>query len=322
MLIGYGRVSTADQNTAHQVDALSRAGVPADDIHIDTASGAKASRPKLDLVLGTIARDGDTIVITRLDRLGRSLLHLVQLGEHLRQRGIGLKVLEQGVDTSTSEGRAMFGMLAVLAEFQRDLIIANTRDGLQAARARGRKGGRKPKLSPDQAEQAQRMYDEGKHTAVQIAEILGVKRGTLYGHLNKTTVGARPRARKPTPTPPVKSATHPGPLAITCPSCRHEPTDRNQRWQQRQDLATIWLRLDDDGHVADHRHCANCQPRQHVHLINCPLCGDGPILTGALAEQAETSTSTPEPARQWLIAHGWRDDPAHGLICTDHSSSK
>ncbi|MEU7769596.1 recombinase family protein [Nocardia sp. NPDC049190] len=197
MLIGYGRVSTADQNPNHQIDALVRAGVAAEDIHIDKASGAKASRPKLDLVL-KIARKGDTIVITRLDRLGRSVLNLIQLGAKLQERGIGLKVTEQGIDTATTEGRAMFGMLSVLAELQRELIVANTKDGLAAARARGHKGGRRAKLTAHQVEQAQRLYIEGKHTGQQIADILGVKRGTLYGHLDKDSVGGRPRAAKPT----------------------------------------------------------------------------------------------------------------------------
>ncbi|WP_280456987.1 recombinase family protein [Nocardia carnea] len=200
MLIGYGRVSTAEQNPAHQIDALRRAGVEPADVHIDTASGAKASRPKLDLVL-TLARRGGTIVITRLDRLGRSVLHLITLGAQLRERGIGLKVVEQGIDTDTAEGRAMFGMLSVLAELQRELILANTRDGLEAARARGRTGGRRPKLTAHQVEQAQRLYDEGRHTVQQIADILGVKRGTLYGHLDKTRIGTRPHSGPATKTP-------------------------------------------------------------------------------------------------------------------------
>jgi DNA invertase Pin-like site-specific DNA recombinase len=180
MLIGYGRVSTAEQNPAHQVDALHRAGVAPDDVYLDIASGAKSSRPKLDVAL-KVVRGGDQLVITRLDRLGRSVLHLVILGAQLRERGVGLRVLEQGIDTSTAEGRAMFGMLSVLAELQRELIVANTRDGLAAARARGRTGGRRPKLTGDQVRAAQRRYDEGEHTVAQIAGILNVKRGTLYG---------------------------------------------------------------------------------------------------------------------------------------------
>lgn len=183
MLLGYARVSTVDQNPDHQLDALNRAGVPDDRIYLDRASGAKASRPELDQLLRH-ARPGDVVVVTRLDRLGRSLLHLVTLGSQLRGQGIGLRVLEQGIDTDTAEGRAMFGMLSVLAELQRELIVANTRDGLAAARARGRSGGRRPKLSPEQARQAQRLYDEGELTVQQIADLFGVKRSTLYGHLN------------------------------------------------------------------------------------------------------------------------------------------
>ncbi len=109
-----------------------------------------------------LLRDGDTLKITRLDRLGRSVLHLVTLGAGLRKRGVGLHVIEQGIDTSTAEGRAMFGMLSVLAELQRELIVANTRDGLAAARARGRNGGRRPKLDAEQVALAQQLYDAGE----------------------------------------------------------------------------------------------------------------------------------------------------------------
>jgi DNA invertase Pin-like site-specific DNA recombinase len=190
MLFGYARVSTSDQNPAHQIDALIRAGVERDHIYLDTASGTKASRPQLDLLL-KVLRTGDTLKITRLDRLGRSVLHLVTLGAELRDRGVGLHVLEQGIDTTTAEGRAMFGMLSVLAELQRELIVANTRDGLAAARARGRLGGRPPRLSAHQVELAQQMYDAGDKTVQQIADIFGVPRSTVYGHLDRATVGRR-----------------------------------------------------------------------------------------------------------------------------------
>jgi DNA invertase Pin-like site-specific DNA recombinase len=189
--IGYARVSTVDQNPDHQVDALRRAGVAAADIYIDHASGAKASRPQLDIALRTL-RDGDTLKITRLDRLGRSVLHLVTLGAKLRDRGVGLHVIEQGIDTTTAEGRAMFGMLSVLAELQRELIIANTQDGLAAARARGRKGGRRPKLNPEQTAVAQQLYDAGDHTVQQIADLFSVPRTTVYGHLDPASKGKRP----------------------------------------------------------------------------------------------------------------------------------
>lgn len=185
MLFGYVRVSTADQNPDHQVDALIGAGVAQEDIYVDHASGAKASRPELDALLRTL-RDGDTLNITRLDRLGRSVVHLVTLGAELRERGVGLRVLEQGIDTSTAEGRAMFGMLSVLAELQRELIVANTRDGLAAARARGRKGGRRPRLTAEQASLAQQLYDTGERTVQQIADLFHVPRTTIYGHLDRT----------------------------------------------------------------------------------------------------------------------------------------
>lgn len=183
MMIGYARVSTTDQSPDHQIDALVRSGVARQDIYLDVASGAKASRPHFDVMM-RVLRAGDTLTVTRLDRLGRSVLHLVMLGAQLRERGIGLHVLEQGIDTTTAEGRAMFGMLSVLAEYQRELIVANTQDGLAAARARGRVGGRPAILSADQAALAQRLYDAGDHTVQQIADMLGVRRSTLYGYLS------------------------------------------------------------------------------------------------------------------------------------------
>jgi DNA invertase Pin-like site-specific DNA recombinase len=148
-------------------------------------------------------------VITRPDRLGRSVLHLVTLGAQLRERGVGLRVLEQGIDTATAEGRAMFGMLSVLAELQRELIVANTRDGLAAARARGRTGGRRPKLTADQVRAAQRMYDEGEHTAAQIAGILNIKRGTLYGTSTKPRSVAGPATPQPPHRPPAPPSRRP-----------------------------------------------------------------------------------------------------------------
>lgn len=184
MLLGYARVSTSDQNPDHQVDALRRAGVEDRHIHVDVASGAKASRPRFDLVM-QLLREGDTLKVTRLDQLGRSLQHLVNLGAELRTRGVGLHVLEQGIDTGTAEGRAMYGMLSVLAEYQRELIVANTNDGLAAARARGRVGGRRPRLTPDQAKVVQQLYDAREMTVRQIADMFGVPRSTIYGHLNR-----------------------------------------------------------------------------------------------------------------------------------------
>ncbi len=192
MLFGYARVSSAEQNPDHQVDALRHNGVDEDRVFVDRASGAKASRPELDIVIRMLRAD-DTLMITRLDRLSRSVLHLVTLGADLRARGVGLHVIEQGIDTGTVEGRAMFGMLSVLAELQRELIVANTRDGLASARARGRVGGRRPRLTPDQAALAQSLYDARDKTVQQIANLFNVPRSTVYGHLGNDTVPRQPK---------------------------------------------------------------------------------------------------------------------------------
>jgi DNA invertase Pin-like site-specific DNA recombinase len=139
----------------------------------------------------TRVRGGDTVKVTRLDRLSRSVLHLVTLGADLRERGIGLHVIEQGIDTQTVEGRAMFGMLSVLAELQRELIVANTNDGLASACARGRVGGRRPKLTADQGALAQQLYDARDKTVQQIADLFGVPRSTVYGHLDSDNTTPR-----------------------------------------------------------------------------------------------------------------------------------
>ncbi len=326
MLLGYARVSSADQNPDHQTDALRRAGVAPENIHIDHASGAKATRPQLDLVL-KLLRGGDVLVITRLDRLGRSVLHLITLGAELRERGVGLRVLGQGIDTSTAEGRAMFGMLSVLAELQRELIVANTRDGLAAARARGRKGGRPAKLTADQIELAQRLYDDRGHTVAQIAGILNVPRTTIYGHLDKRTAGPTTAAETisaatspttPPPTVDVRSTSIPATTNTSraCPSCGHEPTTRAEAAHQRADLAVTWLHIDPEGHGRPlaARHCRHCQPQYHVVDIACAVCGDGPIITGEFATPADALT---DPVQRWLTDKGWQTTPQ--LLCPDHS---
>jgi DNA invertase Pin-like site-specific DNA recombinase len=342
---GTGQHREESGNGAHPVDALRRAGVAPEDVYLDIASGAKSSRPQLDVVL-KVVRGGDQLVITRLDRLGRSVLHLVTLGAQLRERGVGLRVLEQGIDidTATAEGRAMSGMLSVLSELQRELIVANTRDGLTAARARSRTGGLKPTLTGDQVRAAQRMYDKSEHTVAQIADILNVKRGTLYGHLDKASLGGRPPAATTTAPPTSTTLTTPSagnpPLAdppprpvrahihrpgepITppeqhlvgqpaarpdsaCPTCGHEPIEAQTRWQQRQDLATIWLHLDGDT-THEQRHCVACQPYDPPLNIECDRCGDSPLITGPPPNTP--IGQRPPTLTRWLHTNGWRTDP-------------
>ena len=188
MRIGYGRVSTRDQNPDGQHDALDAAGC--DEVFVDKASGKLASRPKLDEAL-RISRKGDQLVVTKLDRLGRSLEHLMALSKQLQAKQVDLVVLDQGIDTSTAVGRMFFQILGAIAEFEHALMSERTRDGLDAARARGRTGGQKPKLTTRQAKIAQHMYDElgpdghRKHTVQQIADEFGVTRPTIYRHLQR-----------------------------------------------------------------------------------------------------------------------------------------
>ncbi|HEY5358660.1 MAG TPA: recombinase family protein [Streptosporangiaceae bacterium] len=187
MRIGYGRVSTRDQHPEAQRDALRAAGC--DEVFIDRASGKLARRPELDRALLSANRAGDQLVITKLDRLGRSLEHLIELSRFLRAREVDLVVLDQGIDTSTAVGRMFFQILGSIAEFEHALMSERTMDGLAAARARGRTGGQKPKLGTRQVRLAREMYEEtgedGKrrYTVAEIAAEFGVTRPTIYRHL-------------------------------------------------------------------------------------------------------------------------------------------
>ncbi|MGH3319191.1 MAG: recombinase family protein [Nocardioidaceae bacterium] len=189
MRIGYGRVSTRDQHPEAQHDALTATGC--EEVFIDKASGKLARRPELDKALLSANRAGDQIVITKLDRLGRSLEHLIELSKLLQARQVDLVVLDQGIDTSTAVGRLFFSIIGAIAEFEHALMSERTMDGLAAARARGRTGGQKPKLGPRQARLARQMYDEtcddGKrrYTVAQIAAEFGVTHPTIYRHLQQ-----------------------------------------------------------------------------------------------------------------------------------------
>jgi DNA invertase Pin-like site-specific DNA recombinase len=179
-LLGYARVSTLDQNPGLQDDELRAAGCYR--VFTDHASGASAQRPTLDQVLDQL-RPGDTLVVWRLDRLGRSLRHLIDVVTSLEARGVGFRSLRENIDTTTPTGRLVFHMFGALAEFERDLIRERSKAGLAAARARGRNGGRPPKMTPDKAALARRMHDEGTHTLEEIARVLGVGRSTIVRSL-------------------------------------------------------------------------------------------------------------------------------------------
>lgn len=179
MLIGYARVSTGKQDLALQLDALERAGCERS--FTDTASGALKSRPELQACLDHL-RAGDMLVVWRLDRLGRSLRHLIETIAELERREIGFKSLTEGVDTTTAAGRMTFHIFGALAEFERSLVQERTLAGLEAARARGRRGGRPRSVTPDKLAAAVAMREQ-KRPMHAIATALGVSRATLYRHL-------------------------------------------------------------------------------------------------------------------------------------------
>jgi DNA invertase Pin-like site-specific DNA recombinase len=180
-LVGYARVSTAGQDLALQHDALERAGC--DRIYADTGSGSIRHRPELDSCMDYL-RARDTLVVWRLDRVGRSLRHLLEAVAELEERNIGFRSLTEGIDTTTAAGRLTLHIFAALAEFEHALIVERTRAGLEAARARGRYGGRPTVVSPQKLAATRALRDAGELTMAQIAAQLGVGRATLYRHLN------------------------------------------------------------------------------------------------------------------------------------------
>jgi DNA invertase Pin-like site-specific DNA recombinase len=178
--IGYARVSTADQQLEPQIDELTAAGC--DRIFHEKVSGAKAERPELDAALAYL-REGDVLVVVKLDRLGRSVQHLVDTMLDLQQRGCGFRAITQGIDSTTTVGKLVFHIFAAIAEFERELIRERTNAGLAAAAKRGRHGGRRPSMSDEKVTVARQMKESGEHTAQTIAETLGVSRATVYRYL-------------------------------------------------------------------------------------------------------------------------------------------
>lgn len=180
MLVGYARVSTQDQDPELQRVALFGAGC--ERVFEETASGAQRDRPELKMALDYM-RAGDTLVVWKLDRLARSLKQLIETVEGLEERGVGFRSLTENIDTTTNGGKLIFHIFAALAEFERGLIKERTLAGLAAARARGRVGGRPPRLGPKDIVAAKGMLSQAGMTVVEVAERLGVSPATLYRHL-------------------------------------------------------------------------------------------------------------------------------------------
>jgi len=184
-LIGNARVSTTEQKLEPQVDALKAAGC--ETVFEDVISGAKAERPGLNDALAFL-RKGDTFVVWKLDRLGRSMKHLVETVSDLGDRGVGFKSLTEGVDTTTTGGTLVFHLFGALAQFERDLIVERTQAGLKAAATRGRKGGRKPVVTPKKLEQARAHISDGL-TVREAAVRLKISKTSLYNALKDQKTG-------------------------------------------------------------------------------------------------------------------------------------
>ena len=174
--IGYARVSTLDQNLERQLDMLRQYGV--DRIFQEKMSGTKRDRPELTKLLAHLT-EGDTVVVESLSRLGRSTKDLIELTDLLQSKGVQLVSLKESIDTSTPTGKLLFTLMSALAQFERDVIAERTKEGLKAARARGRKGGR-PKCDSRKLQQAIKLYESGQHTVAEIEELTGIKKSTLY----------------------------------------------------------------------------------------------------------------------------------------------
>ena len=182
MKIGYARVSTHDQNCDLQKDALEKAGCKK--IFVDEISGTVAQREGLEKAK-EVLREGDVLIVWRLDRLGRSLRDLIDWVNHLEEEGIGFKSLQESIDTTTSSGKLVFHIFAALAEFERNLIRERTNAGLAAARARGRLGGRKKSLKAKERKRIVEMYQRKNQTVKQICEMMNITKPTLYAYIRE-----------------------------------------------------------------------------------------------------------------------------------------
>jgi DNA invertase Pin-like site-specific DNA recombinase len=182
MLIGYARISTHEQNLALQEDALKRTGC--EKIFQDKVSGVAAERPGINQAISYL-RPGDTLVVWRLDRLGRSLKHLITLIGELDKKDIGFRSLQEAIDTTTSGGKLIFHIFGALAEFERNLIQERTRAGLAAARARGKKGGRPKALNSKKREMLKKLYDERNLSIQEICDLMKISKTTLYSYLRE-----------------------------------------------------------------------------------------------------------------------------------------
>jgi DNA invertase Pin-like site-specific DNA recombinase len=193
MKIGYARVSTPEQSLSMQRYALKQAGC--EKIFSDTASGVKSARAGLEKAIEHL-RPGDTLVVWKLDRLGRSLKDLISIVKFLQEKKIGFHSLQETIDTTTSGGKLIFHVFSALAEFERDVIRERTKAGLQAARARGRLGGRPFLLAPTAVKRLRKLYDARKNTVIELCKIFNISRPSFYNYLKDRNVKVSKKKRK------------------------------------------------------------------------------------------------------------------------------
>lgn len=322
VLVGYGRVSTSEQLLDRQLRALTDAGCGR--VFTDQLSGRDTDRPQLRACLGYL-RPGDTLVVASLDRLSRSLQDLITLVADLRRRGIGFRSLHEALDTTTPGGRLVFHVFAALAEFIRELIVEGTKEGLEAARARGVRLGRPPAMTPEQVGHARQLLTNPDNTVSSIAKLLGVSRSTIYKYLPEL---AAPRTLTPadpgreSPPPVVEPTPPPRTYGAPCPGCGYQPAQPQELRRHRRDLAERWLYPSPTGGVRERRHCSSCQPHDlPVAVLVCALCGNGPILAEDLAT-AFTAGDLTAPLRDWLRRHRWRGSAPAQLVCPDHPAPR
>lgn len=180
MIIGYARVSTADQHLDRQLDMLN--GYGADKIYSEKITGTRKERPELSRMLDELS-EGDTVVVESLSRLGRSTKNLIELMELFNERGVNLVSLKESIDTTTPTGKLLFTLISAISQFERDCLAERTKEGLAAARARGRKGGRPP-TSHTALERVRKLYESKEYTISEITELTGISKSTLYRYIN------------------------------------------------------------------------------------------------------------------------------------------
>ncbi len=309
-LLGYARVSTTEQNPDLQVDELTAAGCWR--VWTDHASGVLDRRPQLDAVLEQL-RPGDTLVVWRLDRLGRSLRHLIAMVSELDERGVGFRSLRESIDTTTAGGRLVFHLFGALAQFEREIIRDRTMAGLTAARARGRVGGRPSKLSAEQRRQARKMYDERELTVEQIGKVLGVSRTSIYRALNPTPTPAGRTASTATVEPPSASVGAAKVVAVATPPAPPAPGGTPAaRARGRSRWFVVQADLADpqggpvvviSGHTSQ-RAATTALARARSRAASGSGAGEGPVLQVRGAEQISSRLVWDSQAGRGVVVPG------------------